>query len=91
MSNIIDKLVIKPVELRCELTQQERDSAIDYRLVYAGDQIRELEEHRNKMLEAVINNLDLNQRGYFIKQKILKDLIEEITGLSWSEIERRLK
>ena len=40
-----------------------------------------------EMLEALIKNLDFNQRGYFMKQKILKNIIEKACyPKKWEEI-----
>ncbi len=75
--NIIEKLGIEPIDLD---DYENVDHAIE-------KPIRELEQQNREMLEIIIKHLDLNQRGYFLKQKISKNIIEKACHpLKWEEI-----
>ncbi len=75
--NIIEKLGITPIEWFMHYGET----------VCMENQVREVEQQRNELLKIIIKHLDLNQRGYFLKQKISKDIIEKTCHpLKWEEI-----
>lgn len=84
--SIIEKLGITPLN---RLNMWAGTSQI---LMCHSESVKKLEQQRNEMLEALIRNLELNQRGYFMKQKVLKDIIEkaDMQHRSWPEIKELL-
>ncbi len=76
--NMIEKLGITPIDLD---DYENVDHAI-------GKPIRELEQQRNEMLEALIEVIktDLDYNGYSYMFPELIPIVEKATGKTWEEI-----
>ena len=90
--SIIEKLGIKRFSIKdIELSEEEKNSSIDYRLIKMEGLIRKAYYEQNELLKALIDVLEMYEGDGFPDASFLYDPLFKKIGTSWSEIKEIIK